>query len=95
MLFAVVLLPIRLLLIVGLPAGTWTPATLAEIEVVEPLAVMEPMALFEIFTALGLESLIPTVRAAVVDVVVVIEPVPVPAPMVLPVTLPRCSPAVR
>jgi hypothetical protein len=87
-LFAVVVLPTVLSLMVFAPAVTWIPTSEAEMVVSVPLVVMEPM----VFLAMALvpvpAAAMPKLVPPLPDVVTEMEPVPVPLPMVLPVTVP-------
>ena len=88
-LFAAVVLPTVLLLMLFVPALTWMPKSEAEIVVVvEPFTVMEPMVLLAMATVPLLAEPMPQLVPPEIDVVTEMEPVPVPLPMVLPVAVP-------
>jgi hypothetical protein len=90
-LFAVVVLPTVLLLMVFVPAVTEMPVREAEMVVSEPFTVREPMVLLAMVTVLTLVELIPVDNAPVPEVVMETDPVPVPLPMMLPVVVPTLT----
>ena len=87
-LFAVVVLPMVLPVIVFAPAVTLMPVSEAGTEVDLPFTVMEPMVLLAIATVPLLAEPMPKLVALLPVPVTEMEPVPVPLPMVLPVTVP-------
>ena len=87
-LFAVVVLPIVLLLKMLFPPVAKIPINDAFIEVVVPFVVIEPITLLEKFAAKKVFVPMPIVVPRLPEVVTFIEPVPVPLPMVLPAVVP-------
>ena len=90
-LFAVVVLPTVLLLMVFVPAVAEMPVSEAEMLVDVPFVVMEPMTLLAIATVPVLPEPMPKLVPPVPAVVTEMEPVPVLLPMVLPVTVPTLT----
>src|SRR5437762_8982796 len=92
MLFAVVALPIELFVIVGWPP-VFCSELMLEVTVAEPIAVSEPIVLFEItyFAPVIPEALMPTINEPLTVPVTVIAPFPVPLPTVFPSTLPMLA----
>jgi hypothetical protein len=84
-LLAVVVLPMVLFEIVGVPASTRTAMSGAETKFEVPFVVIEPMMLLEIAGAALVAYPMPKVVPLLPEVVTLIEPVPVPLPIVLPV----------
>ena len=87
-LFAVLVLPTVLLLMVFAPSVTWMPVSEAEMVLPEPFTVMEPMMFWAMSTVPLLNEPMPKLVPPFPEVVMETEPVPVPLPMVLPATVP-------